>query len=116
MTAGRVLCRLDEIPEPGGKGVLLPGDGGRPHDLVVVRFGGQLRAYVNSCPHVGTPLDTLPDRFFTRGGDQLLCSTHGARFEPLTGLCVAGPCAGARLRAVAVRLEGASVVLADAVS
>jgi nitrite reductase/ring-hydroxylating ferredoxin subunit len=111
-----ILCRLDEIGDPGGKGVAARAPDGRVVELVVVRHGGTLRAFVNSCPHVGTPLETIPDRFLTRDGRHLLCTTHGARFEPDSGLCVAGPCVGASLRRVAIRVEGASVVLAEALS
>jgi nitrite reductase/ring-hydroxylating ferredoxin subunit len=111
-----ILCRLDEIGDPGGKGVAARAPDGRVVELVVVRSEGQLRAYVNSCPHVGTPLETIPDRFFTRDGRHLLCTTHGARFNPLSGRCGAGPCPGQSLRAVAIRVEGASVVLAEPLS
>jgi nitrite reductase/ring-hydroxylating ferredoxin subunit len=106
-----ILCRLDAIGDPGGKGVAARAADGSALDLVVVRRGATLRAFVNSCPHLGTPLETLPDRFFTRDGRELLCTTHGARFDPDSGRCVAGPCLGQSLRRVAIRVEGADVVL-----
>ncbi len=111
-----ILCRLDAIADPGGKGLTLPGPDGRPREIVVVRRGCEVWAYVNSCPHVGTPLDFLPDRFLTADGTQLLCATHGARFVLDTGLCVAGPCVGRSLAPVPVRLEGERVVLAQPLS
>ena len=57
-----------------------------------VRHGGQACAFVNSCPHIGTELDWQPGEFFEESGLYLVCSTHGALFEPRTGFCVAGPC------------------------
>jgi nitrite reductase/ring-hydroxylating ferredoxin subunit len=30
-------------------------------------------------------------------GKQIICKTHGAVYEPLTGLCTEGPCRGASL-------------------
>ena len=111
-----LLCRLDEIADPGGKSLTLPGPDGRPSDVVVVRRGRDVWGYVNACPHVGTPLDFLPDRFLTADGTELLCGTHGARFTLETGLCVAGPCVGRSLAPVPVRLEGEFVVLAATLS
>ena len=112
----RRLCRLAEIAEPGGKGVTVADADGSDVDVVVVRWRGLVRAYRNACPHVGTPLETLPDRFFTRDGRHLLCTTHGARFNPDSGRCIAGPCRGERLPPVAVRVEGEDVVLAGPLS
>jgi len=40
-------------------------------------------------------LDWQPGEFFDIAGVYLVCSTHGAIFEPNSGLCVAGPCRGA---------------------
>lgn len=57
-----------------------------------VCMAGKYYAYRNHCPHVGTPLDWLPNQFFSEDGAMLLCHTHGALFEPTTGECMAGPC------------------------
>jgi len=111
-----ILCRLDEIADPGGKGLTQPGPDGKPREVVVVRRGREIWGYVNACPHVGTPLDFLPDRFLTADATQLLCATHGARFTLETGLCVAGPCMGRSLAPLSVRLEGELVVLAPTLS
>jgi len=58
----------------------------------LIRFNGDLRAYRNSCPHMGSPLDWLPGQFFSEDGSQLVCHTHDARFNPADGGCVSGPC------------------------
>ncbi len=55
-------------------------------------FQGELRAWRNHCPHAGSPLDWIPGQFFSDDGKQLVCHTHGARFEPLSGACLSGPC------------------------
>jgi nitrite reductase/ring-hydroxylating ferredoxin subunit len=36
-------------------------------------------------------------------------------FEPEEGLCIAGPCSGARLRALPIRVTSGYVLLADEV-
>ena len=104
---GAVLCRLDEIADPGGKGFAPPG---RPR-FFVVRVGAAVWGYVNSCPHRGVNLDWNPDRFLTRDKDLIQCATHGARFAIETGLCVAGPCRGRALAPVAVAVVNGAVVL-----
>jgi nitrite reductase/ring-hydroxylating ferredoxin subunit len=81
--------------------------------VFVVRKHGIFHAYINSCPHIGTPLDFLPNRFFDRDGQYLLCATHGALFRIEDGFCVSGPCAGKNLQPVPIRIENDEIVLAD---
>ncbi len=78
----------------------------------VVRYQGQPRGWVNRCPHQGTPLDWEPGLVFDEEGRHLVCATHGALFEPDTGLCVAGPCRGARLFPVPVAEQDGQLLLA----
>jgi len=99
----RPLCRLDELANPGAKGI--DDDDPRRPGRIVVLSGGRVRAFVNSCPHQGTPLETFPDRFLTRDRRELLCTTHGARFRIEDGLCIAGPCTGRSLRRVAIAID-----------
>ncbi len=108
----RVLCRLDDIADPGAKGFVF-GEGTERREVFVVRNGAAVHAYENSCPHIGTPLDFLPDQFLTRDATQIRCSTHGARFEIASGRCVSGPCKGDRLTQAPVRLEAGAVVLIE---
>lgn len=58
----------------------------------LVCFHGQLKAWRNECPHAGSPLDWLPGQFFSESGEQLVCHTHHALFDPLSGACLSGPC------------------------
>ncbi|MGB0585508.1 MAG: Rieske (2Fe-2S) protein [Limisphaerales bacterium] len=69
----------------------------RPMEGFVGRFNGTLFAYENTCRHIPISLDYGDNRFFTNQGDALMCQTHGAVYEPDTGLCTRGPCAGASL-------------------
>lgn len=55
-------------------------------------FQRELRAWRNHCPHAGSPLDWIPGQFFSDDGEALICHTHGARFHPLSGVCLSGPC------------------------
>lgn len=92
--AGIALCRSDEIPDGTARGFAV---GERKLRILVVRRGAEHFAYVNRCPHVGTPLDWSDDAFMDRSGRHLMCATHGALFRPEDGVCVAGPCQGDRL-------------------
>lgn len=59
-----------------------------------VRYADKVYAYLNRCSHVPMEMDYQPDRFFDSTGHWLMCSTHGAMYEPTTGACVGGPCRG----------------------
>ena len=54
--------------------------------------GGEVYAYRNHCPHTGSPLDWLPNQFFSDDKKELICHTHGARFNATDGTCISGPC------------------------
>jgi len=64
------------------------------------------RAYVNVCPHVPIPLDRGGDEFLSEDGATLACRSHGALFDPGSGVCVSGPCRGDRLRSIPVEPDG----------
>lgn len=85
------------------------GEGDWPFRGFVVRWRNALYAYRNRCPHRGDPLNWLPDAFFSASGDQLVCASHGAVFEPDSGVCVGGPCAGRALEPLEVKAEDGRV-------
>ena len=106
---GRRVCRIEDVPDRQAKGFPIEG---AEHDIFIYREGMSLRAYVNSCPHLGTPLNFLEHRFMTPDRARIQCATHGAQFEPATGLCVQGPCLGAHLKPVPVEIDGETVRVA----
>jgi nitrite reductase/ring-hydroxylating ferredoxin subunit len=109
----RVLCRTEDIPEGAARG--FPAAPGGFTGLFAVKKDGVIRVYVNSCPHVGLPLEPLPNRFLDARKQTILCSAHGARFRIEDGICISGPCLGEALEAVPARVEnGELLVAADA--
>ena len=109
--AGVRLCALDELKDPGSKGFVWRADGVLFAGFVV-RVENEVLGYVDRCPHIGSPLALEPDRYLTRDGDMILCSTHGALFRRGDGLCKAGPCVGLKLPPWPVRVVGGEVFTA----
>jgi nitrite reductase/ring-hydroxylating ferredoxin subunit len=103
-------CAAATVP-PGQSATFRLEHAGRTVQGFVVNHDGHYRAYVNRCPHVGTPLDLWPNEFFTEDGRALICSTHGAVYDPIDGLCTAGPCVGDRLAALPLILDGETLVV-----
>ena len=96
------ICDAGALEE-GGKGVRFPlTAGGEDTTGFVVRYGGAVYGYLNRCAHVPIELDWAEGEFFESSGLYLMCSTHGAIYEPETGRCAGGPCRGGRLRQLAV--------------
>lgn len=90
------LCNLSDIANPGAKEFVVE-QAGIKRRVFVVRRGSKVYGYVNSCPHVGAPLNMEPDKFLDMFGDNILCANHFALFEFRTGRCLRGPCLGRRL-------------------
>jgi nitrite reductase/ring-hydroxylating ferredoxin subunit len=107
----RVICRFDDLGDAGARGFSM-GVGDWPLRGFVVRIKDQVRGFINSCPHARHPLNYKPHQFLTMDGTLILCSSHGALFEKLTGYCVAGPCAGQSLRTVPLEVTDGYVMLA----
>jgi nitrite reductase/ring-hydroxylating ferredoxin subunit len=105
------LCSLADLKATGSLGLAVDlGQG--PEEIFVVRRGEVVRAYRNSCPHTGSPLEWQPDVFLDDEGELIVCATHGALFRIEDGLCVAGPCKRKSLTSVPVQVQGDAVVLA----
>ena len=64
----RPLCRLEDLPDGEARG-FGPSPGGFT-GLFAVRRGEAVFVYVNSCPHIGVPLDY-------RRAQQLVPATTG---------------------------------------
>ena len=107
----RRVCRRELLPEGGTAVCFGITRQGQEYPAFAIAYDGEVHAYVNVCPHRGTSLDWQPGEVFDESGLYLICATHGAQFEPDTGLCIAGPCQGACLQRIPVTLEAGHVVL-----
>jgi len=107
----RPLCRVADIPDGGAKGFSAPAGGFT--GLFAVRHGQTVFVYVNSCPHLGVPLDWAPDRFLTTDGSRIICATHGAEFGIADGVCLRGPCLGDALEPVMIQVKDGVILVPE---
>lgn len=96
------LCRSDALTERGDAFVFDVLQFRRPARGFVLRFDGQVVAYLNRCLHVPTEMDWQHGKFLDSDKEFILCSTHGAAYEPLSGRCVGGPCGRGTLTVIKI--------------
>lgn len=111
-SSGGALAVLRDLPDRTVTEVEAVVDG-VAESLMLYRDGEAVRAWLNVCPHAGRRLDWAPGKFLMSKDGLLVCAVHGASFELNAGSCVAGPCRGDALRAIAVRAIDGEVRLAE---
>lgn len=84
---------------------------GKNREGFVIRQGEAYHAYVNLCRHLPISLDLNDNQFLSHDGKHLQCHMHGALYEIDSGLCVGGPCLGARLFKLEVEEEESQLVI-----
>ena len=107
--ARRHLCASGELGERGRAVVFDVLQWRQPARAFALRFDGRVVAYLNRCVHVPSEMDWQPGEFLDADREFILCSTHGAAYEPASGRCAGGPCGRGRLIAVEVREEAGEV-------
>ena len=96
------ICEASRLQD-GGAGVRFPLTiHGSDATGFVIRFQGQVHAYLNRCAHVPIELDWNEGAFFESSGLYIMCATHGAIYQPQSGRCAGGPCRGGALRKIGV--------------
>jgi nitrite reductase/ring-hydroxylating ferredoxin subunit len=104
-----VVCESDRLLERGDGVRFEVMVDGASQPAFAVRFRGSVHAYVNRCAHIAYELDFQAGKFFDSEGLLLICSTHGAVYEPESGRCAGGPCARRGLIPVPVDERGGKV-------
>lgn len=96
------LCASAELAERGTGWLFDVVHHGETMRAFALRIDGRPVAYLNRCSHVPTELDWQPGRFLDDDGAWILCTVHGAAYEPASGRCAGGPCGRRGLTTVEV--------------
>jgi nitrite reductase/ring-hydroxylating ferredoxin subunit len=99
-----VTCETGPGPT-SGRAIANRAANGAALAVVVLRRGDHAWAYRNLCPHFSIPLNYEPRTFWTYEAKLVMCAHHSAMFRFEDGVCVDGPCEGAALTPVAIRIE-----------
>ena len=81
MAEFRTVARLEELPELGGKEVIVEG-----RRICLFKHNGEVFATAAECPHKGAPLATG----WVENG-RVFCSLHGWEFDLRSGECMNSP-------------------------
>ena len=109
------LCWQQQIEE--GKALGFDPDHRGRDSLFIVRRHGKLFAWRNACPHKGyegAPMAWRKDAYLNQAGTHVMCSGHGALFDPETGVGLPGPCSGRVLEAITITVTPDGQVLLGA--
>lgn len=100
--APQPLCASADLTERGRAVLFDVLQFGHPERAFALRIDGRVHAYLNRCAHVPVEMDWNPGDFLDAERRFIVCSIHGASYEPATGRCAGGPCGRGRLTALAV--------------
>lgn len=103
------LCESAALQEVGDAVTFEVLEWGRAVPAFAVRYDQVALAYLNRCAHVPAEMDWQPGKFWDMDKRFIICSVHGALYDPPNGQCVSGPCPGARLEAIALSEEAGQV-------
>jgi nitrite reductase/ring-hydroxylating ferredoxin subunit len=97
------LCASEDLQERGKAITFDVLHHREPARAFALRFEGQVVAYLNRCVHVPTEMDWQDGEFLDMDRQFIMCSIHGAVYEPDTGRCAGGPCGRGKLTALQVK-------------
>lgn len=103
------LCGGWELEDKGRAHVFDVQEFGRPARAFALRYEGRVVAYLNRCAHVPAEMDWTPGEFLDGDRRYIVCSIHGAMYEPTSGRCVLGPGGRGKLVALDVSEEDGEV-------
>jgi nitrite reductase/ring-hydroxylating ferredoxin subunit len=105
------IADIEEVPEDSTL-LFTVREGFDEREVVLVRLNGGIAAWRNFCPHwTDVRLDKGSGAEFRDG--ELVCTRHGATFEPDSGHCTYGPCEGSYLEEVDIEVRDGGVYLAE---
>ncbi|HEY7885495.1 MAG TPA: Rieske 2Fe-2S domain-containing protein [Cellvibrionaceae bacterium] len=102
------LCQWEDVAEGSCRGFRLQAEASSLN-LLAVKKQGVLYVYENLCPHAWIPLEWVEHQFLNADNSLIQCANHGALFTIEQGRCIAGPCAGQALTAIATERQQQAV-------
>lgn len=112
------IVAVEEVPEettflfrvrPVGDG---DDEAGEEREAILVRTDEGIAGWLNYCQHyTHITLDKGSGAEMRNG--EVICTNHGAYFEADSGRCTFGPCEGAYLTELDVRVDDGAVFLVD---
>jgi len=88
------ICDSAQLAEAGAGVRFEVPRGGQMLAAFAIRYQGEVFAYLNRCSHLGLELDWVEGRFFDADRRWIICAAHGALYDPTSGACAGGACAG----------------------
>jgi len=73
--------------------------------VVLIKYEGEVKAYLNNCPHQDVPLNEAYKIDVNPFEKTMKCSVHDAFFRIEDGLCIEGPCWDESLQTVDVHVD-----------
>jgi len=105
-----LLCKTSDIEDPGSKSFDVKIKH-KTRSIFIIHKDGEFFAYYNQCPHTGASLEWQQDKFLDLDKRLIQCATHDALFTINSGKCIAGPCAGENLQAIALSIRTGEIYL-----
>ena len=106
------LCKTADLDATQAKSLIAEIEG-EAQDIFVVRNALGIFAYIDVCPHAGSPLEWRQDHFLDDEFHHIICATHGAQFRIENGYCFAGPCKQLSLTALPLEIIENNIYLHD---
>lgn len=103
-----LVTRVADLPPRRTVKFVLERDG-RALEAFALNHDGALVAYVNRCCHVPMTLDWVENQFLSEDAAHIMCATHGAVYDPLSGECVAGPPIGRCLTPIPLEVRDGEI-------
>ena len=112
--SGTLLCQRDALPD--GQVTLHAVAGSAdsppspPFQVLLMRSGSVVKAYVNRCAHFGVPLSARQDLLIYKAHESVSCNVHYARYRWEDGLCTSGDCAGESLLPIPLEVDAEGAI------
>ncbi len=89
------ICKIEELVE--NKAIIKKSEDKYLPGIIIYKNNNSIYIWLNNCPHANLTLDIIEGRVQSKDND-LLCANHGAKFNPITGKCIKGPCKNSYLK------------------